>query len=152
MRRALSPYPQYGNILTNGGQPESVGERAGNSTYHALILKLDKRYSSGMSLLASYVFSKLFTDSDTALIGSAGSLDHFNRGLEKSLSANDQTHVMRIAYSYDLPVGHGKALNLGKAGNALLGDWTTSGFLTYESSTPALVGRSEHAVAGGDAI
>ena len=60
VQRALSPYPQYTTIITNGGQPASIGERAGNSTYHALVMKLDRRFSSGLSLLASYVLSKQF--------------------------------------------------------------------------------------------
>jgi hypothetical protein len=33
-----------------------------------MILKLDKRYSSGLTLLFSYVFSKMFSDSDTAIV------------------------------------------------------------------------------------
>ena len=37
VQRALTPYPQYTSIITNGGQPASIGERAGNSTYHALV-------------------------------------------------------------------------------------------------------------------
>src|SRR5688500_17109944 len=77
VQRALQPYPQYQNILTNGGQPASVGERAGNSTYHALTLKFDKRYSNGMTLLASYVFSKMFSNAETAQIGGGGGVDHF---------------------------------------------------------------------------
>ncbi len=91
VQRALSPYPQYTQILTNGGQPASVGERAGNSTYHALVTKLDRRFSSGLSVLASYVLSKQFSDADSAIIGAGTSLDHYNRGLEKALSTVDQT-------------------------------------------------------------
>ena len=47
VQRALSPFPQFGAINTNGGQPASVGERAGNSTYHAMVMKLDRRFSRG---------------------------------------------------------------------------------------------------------
>src|SRR6185503_6249718 len=104
VQRALSPYPQYTTIITNGGQPASIGERNGNSTYHALVVKLDRRFSDKLSILGSYVLSKQFSDSDSALIGASGvSLDHFNKKLEKGLSVNDQTHVARTAFTYDLP-------------------------------------------------
>jgi len=152
VRRALQPFPQYDQILTNGGQPESVGERAGNSTYHAMVMKLDKRYSNGMTLLASYVLSKLISDSDSALISGGGSLDHFNRGLEKSLSNNDQTHVARFAFSYELPVGKGKALGLNGIANHVLGGWTMAGLLTYESGTPTTVTTTVNPIGTGNRV
>ncbi len=43
-----------------------MGDRSGSSTYHALVLKWEKRYSSGFTFLNSYVFSKIFTNADTA--------------------------------------------------------------------------------------
>src|SRR5262249_23190283 len=97
VQRALSPFPQYQNVFTNGGQPASVGERAGNSTYHAMTLKVDKRYSNGMTLLGSYVLSKQFTNAESAAIGGGGAMDHYNKRLEKALAATDQTHLFRIA-------------------------------------------------------
>jgi hypothetical protein len=139
VQRALSPYPQYQNVLTNSGQPASVGERAGNSTYHAMTLKLDKRYSNGLTLLASYVLSKQFSDAESAAIAGGGVLDHFNKSLDKALSSSDQTHVFRFAYTYDLPFGAARHFNLGTVANALAGGWTVSGQMNYESGTPMAV-------------
>jgi hypothetical protein len=152
VQRALTPFPQYTNILTNGGQPSSVGERAGNSTYHAMTLKLDKRYSNGMTLLMSYVLSKMFSNADTAQIGGAGSIDHFNKALEKSLASIDQTHVARFAFTYDLPVGNGRAASFGRVGNAILGDWNLAGFLSYESGTPDSVGSGFNPIGTGSRV
>jgi hypothetical protein len=152
VQRALSPFPQYANILTNGGQPSSVGERAGNSTYHAMTLKLDKRYSNGLSLLGSYVLSKMLSDADTAQIGGNGSIDHYNKKLEKALASVDQTHVGRIAFTYDLPVGRAKRLSLGRVGNYVLGDWSLAGFLSYESGTPDSVGAGYSPIGTGSRV
>src|SRR5207247_5737275 len=69
VQRALSPFPQFVTISTNGGQPASVGERAGNSTYHALVIKLDRRFTNGLSLLGSYVLSKLLSDAVSEALG-----------------------------------------------------------------------------------
>ena len=41
MRQALRPYPQYLDIQTG---PDG-GERAGRSSYHAFVLKGEKRYA-----------------------------------------------------------------------------------------------------------
>lgn len=139
VQRALSPFPQYQNIYTNRGQPSSIGERAGNSTYHAMTLKLDKRYSSGLTVLASYVLSKQFSDAENAAIAGGGVLDHYNKKLDKALAGNDQTHMFRVAYTYELPFGKRKHFNLGPAGNALSGGWTVSGQMNYESGMPMAV-------------
>ena len=63
-----------------------MGERTGDSTYHAMIVKLDKRYSSGLTLLSSYVFSKMFSNSENAQsVGrdNTAQPDHYNRRLGK---------------------------------------------------------------------
>ena len=60
--QALRPYPQYTYIDTYAGQ----GDHSGHSTYHAMILKFNKRVAGGLTFQTSYVFSKILTDSDTA--------------------------------------------------------------------------------------
>src|SRR5262249_50958259 len=59
--QALRPFPQYTTIDTWSG----AGDHSGHSTYHALILKLDKRFARGLTFTTSYVFSKLLTDADS---------------------------------------------------------------------------------------
>jgi hypothetical protein len=152
VQRALSRFPQYQNIYTNAGQPASVGERAGNSTYHAMTLKLDKRYSNGMTLLASYVLSKQFANAESAAIGGGGPLDYYNQKLEKALAGNDQTHMFRFAYTYELPFGKNKKFNFGPVGNAILGDWSVSGFMTYESGTPIGVSHDYSPIGTGSRV
>ena len=115
---------------TTGGQPISVGERASNSTYHALMMKLDRRFTNGLSLLGSYVLSKQFSDSESGAIGGGGALDHYNKGLDKSLAGSDQTHLIRSTFSCDLPFGKGKQFSFNKPLNMIIGGWTVSSFLS----------------------
>ncbi len=152
VQRALSPFPQYQNIYTNRGQPSSVGERAGNSTYHAMTLKLDKRYSNGLTVLASYVLSKQFSDAENAAIAGGGALDHYNKKLDKALAGNDQTHVFRFAYTYELPFGSFKQFKLGQVGNAIAGGWTVSGQMNYESGTPVTVSDNYSPIGTGSRV
>lgn len=149
VNQALKPFPHYGDVATAGGQPSSVGERTGDSTYNAMIVKLDKRYSSGMTLLFSYVLSKLFSNADSAVIAGRDSIDHYNRRLQKAVSWDDQTHVMRQAFSYELPFGKGKQFNLTGVTDRLLGGWGLAGFLEYGSGLPLNVGPGFNPIPGG---
>jgi hypothetical protein len=146
--RALKPFPQYNDINTGGS---SVGERNGNSSYHAMTLKLDKRYASGLTLLSSYLLSKMFADSEQANVGggNARAMDHYNRRLEKALSGADRTHMIRQAFTYDLPVGKGRTLALAGVADRILGGWGIAGFLEYMSGTPRSVAPGVTSVPGG---
>src|SRR4051812_17804532 len=86
VRQALRPYPQFGNIDTAA----SGGDHSGHSTYHAGMIRLEKRYSSGIHFLTSYVLSKLLTDADGYWPGGAA-MDPYNRQLEKSIGQFDVT-------------------------------------------------------------
>ena len=51
----LRPYPEFNGVLANAAS-------WGNSTYHALQTRFEKRYSRGLSFLASYTWSKTMSD------------------------------------------------------------------------------------------
>jgi hypothetical protein len=131
VRQALKPYPQYTNIDTYSGG----GDHSGHSTYHAAILRFEKRLSHGLTFQTSYVFSKLITDADSYW-GMGAAADQYNRRLEKSIGAYDVTHNFKFAAVFDLPFGHGRAyLNHGP-GAWILGDWRITSVNLYSSGTP----------------
>jgi len=134
VQEALQPFPQYKGIRTSNG-----GEKLGNSTYHAMVLLFDKRYSSGLTLLASYTLSKMFTTAETASLPGGSTLDQFNLKLEKALSSDDQTHLARFSWSYELPFGKGKRLAGEGLAARVLGGWSVAGIAEYASGTPMLV-------------
>jgi hypothetical protein len=147
--RSLRPFPQYNSIDTYGGG----GDHSGHSTYHAGIIRVERRGGSGLTLNASYVFSKILTDSDSYW-GSGTAMDHFNRGNEKSIGTFDITHNAKFTAIYDLPFGTGKAMfNKGIAAN-LLGNWRVSGIGYYSSGQPlglsTSVGTPSVLFAGGN--
>jgi hypothetical protein len=135
--QALKAFPQYANIDTASGG----GDHSGHSTYHAGIVKLERRLSSGMTFQTSYVFSKILTDSDSYWPGSFAA-DFWNRGLEKSIGQYDVTHNFKMSVVYDLPFGKGKPwLNHGVSALAL-GGWRLSGIAAYQSGQPIGVSTS----------
>ena len=136
VRQALRPYPQYLDIATG---PDG-GERAGRSSYHAFVLKGEKRYAAGLTFLTSYVFSKTFTlRSDRSNAGDGRAMNHFNREAEKGLSAFDQTHSIKFNYSYELPFGPDKKYLREGVAAAVFGGWRIAGVHAYASGYPLTV-------------
>ncbi|MCU1324653.1 MAG: hypothetical protein JWN34_23 [Bryobacterales bacterium] len=129
--RALRPFPQYNGIDTYSGG----GDHSGHSTYHAGIIRVERRGGNGLTLNASYVFSKLLTDSDSYW-GSGTAMDHFNRGLEKSIGAFDITHNAKFSAIYALPFGPGHQLLSHGFASYILGSWRVSGVGFYSSGQP----------------
>ena len=135
--QALRPFPQYSDVNTASGG----GDHSGHSAYHAGIIKLQKRYASGMTFQTSYVFSKLLTDSDSYWPGSAAA-DQYNRHLEKSIGQYDVTHNFKLGLIYELPFGRGKRWLSHGIASRLLGNWRVSTINIYTSGTPVGIGTT----------
>ncbi len=140
--QALRPFPQYQSINT-----DCCLENLGQSTYHALETKLERRFHNGLNLLASYTFSKTLTDADSALpafvtFSGGGSVQNsYNLKNEKSLSYQDIPHTFVLSYIYELPVGKGKKfLNKGGITDKVLGGWQVGGVQRYQSGQPTAFG------------
>ena len=86
------PYPQYGRVQ----QLQSVGQ----STYRALLLKLDKRFSHRWSALVSYT---LAVARDQPIANALGGVYGFSQ--EDGYSLADRRHVLRASGTMQLPYG-----------------------------------------------
>ncbi len=129
--QALRPYPQYLSIDTwDGG-----GDHSSNSEYEALILQLQRRLSSGLTVQTSYVYSKLMDDSEGAAQQN-NAMDQARHFLDKSISGDDLTHNFKLVWVYELPFGREKRFVTQGAGAALLGDWRVSAIQNYSSGFP----------------
>jgi outer membrane receptor protein involved in Fe transport len=141
VNQALRPFPQYQTIIT-GSQG---GDKSGHLTYHALVLKIERRYSHGLTFQWNYVLSKLMTDADSynAPSGAGAAQDQYNRRLEKSIGAFDQTHVLKMSTVYELPFGPGRKYLTGRGlAGQMVGGWRLSGILTYMSGFPVALTRN----------
>jgi hypothetical protein len=136
--QSLRPYPQYGNINTG----VQNGDKSGNSSYHALVIKADRRFSKSFSFQWSYVFSKLLTDSDTYFATGNTTQDHGNRRLEKSIGAFDQTHVVKFSTLYNLPFGKGERWATKGFLSHVIGGWRLAAIQVYNSGNPIALTRN----------
>jgi len=111
--QALRPFPQYGTVTVDSA---TMDDPFGDYTYHALQAQVTKRTSSGLTVLASYVWSKNITNADSEYPTEAawegndtsGALNTYNLKVEKALSQFDIPQRVVLAWTYDLPFGKGK--------------------------------------------
>ncbi|HLK19560.1 MAG TPA: TonB-dependent receptor [Bryobacteraceae bacterium] len=132
--QALRPYPQYAGIFNNF-------DMTGSSLYHGMQLQLEKRYTNGLSFLVSYTLSRMMSDTNSGFTSFvSNSLNKDNQKAEWSVDNNDQTHIVSIAATYELPIGKGRTfMNRGGVANFFLGGWQISPLLNYASGTPQQV-------------
>jgi hypothetical protein len=139
--QALRPFPQYTGVGTGG-----MMNHSGNSTYNALIIKTTKRFSGGLSLLASYTWSKLLSDADSSEpwiagvvgsgVGAGSAQNQYDRSLEKSYGVLDLPHMFKLTGSYDFPFGRGRRFLSTGAASWIAGNWNLSSFMFYQSGYP----------------
>jgi hypothetical protein len=133
----LKPYPQFSGF--SGPDPPMA-----NSIYHALQLRVEKRFAKGLQLLGTYVYSKSIDNSSAACscttwLGGATSLQDPNkRYLERSVSQYDIPHVLQFSYVYQLPFGKGKQFGSSWNGwiDSVLGGWQTNGLWRFDDGMP----------------
>jgi hypothetical protein len=111
---------------------------AGFSTYNALQVKLEKRYTSGFYLLNSFTWSKAIDNASGALEASNGdqqAINLFNAQSAKGLSGYDQPFNNTTTALWNVPVGHGRrfAASMPAVMDAFLGGWALSGINTMAS-------------------
>lgn len=103
LQQALRPYPQYLGINSNNLAEDAF------SSYNALQISAQRRYTSGLTTLVSYTGSKQIGDTASGFTTfSAGPINAFNRKAEKAINATDVPQMLTIAGIYELPVGPGK--------------------------------------------
>jgi hypothetical protein len=146
--QALRPFPQYGTVSVDSA---TMDDPFGDYTYNALQAQVTKRTNSGLTVLASYTWSKNITNADSEYPseagwegnGTSGALNTYNLKVEKALSQFDIPQRVVLAWTYDLPFGKGKKLlDQGGAVNVLVGGWKIAAVQKYQSGTPLSVSSS----------
>lgn len=146
--QALRPFPQY-----ESAQVDTVtsADPFGDYTYEALQAQVQKRTSAGLTVLASYTWSKTLTNADAEYPteaaweanGVSGALNTYNLKVEKGLSEFDTPQSLVLSYTYDLPFGKGRQfVNHGGVANAVIGGWQVAGSQMYQSGNPLAVTES----------
>jgi hypothetical protein len=116
----LTAYPQFTGVTENG-----LNE--GSSYFHMASIRLEKRFSGGLTMLANYQFSKMLTR--------ISRLNNSDDQLAKRVAAEDRPQRIVISANYDLPFGKGKriAAQAPRLANAIIGGWGINGIFQKQS-------------------
>jgi hypothetical protein len=121
--QALAPYPQYA-----GGGLTSDFAYVGWSRYDSMQATISRRSATGVSILATYVWSKTLSDTN------GGVQDVHNMKAEKAVAS--YLHVpqmLKVTVMYPLPIGSGKLINAHGPLDWVAGGWRVVGIGNYQS-------------------
>lgn len=131
----------YGNFIRNTYANANILQ----STYHALTLKAEQRFSRGLQVLASFTYGRSIDQFSEIqnVAGAISSIAQYSHrfNLERGLANYDQTRRLALSWLYELPIGKGKPLlNHGGVANLVLGGWQANGILMLADGTPYTIG------------
>ena len=130
------PWPDFNNVLFDGYDAFS--------NYNALTMKLSKRLSNGFSGLVAYTYAKALDDSGGNTDQQSAVQDDNNPRSDYALSDFSVHHRLVISPMYQLPFGRGQRfLATGKYVNALVGGWSLTGIITFQTGFPFTVTSSQ---------
>jgi hypothetical protein len=128
------PYPLLTNNLI-------ASQDRGSSLYHGLQAKLEKRFSNGLQLLATYAWGH-----EIDINGGTSSTESFPQDendiqADRAPGAIDYRNIFTAGYVYELPFGRGKHFLSGVSGaaNQIVGGWEITGITHYNSGMPVNV-------------
>jgi hypothetical protein len=129
----LSPYPEFTTTDFKGVTLQ--GTNAASSYFHSMDVRVEKRTSHGLSLLANFTYSKLIAR------------DNYKNATdsqpEKRVAADDRPLRLIISGSYTLPAGKGKAVDFHSGVlNRIGGGWVLNGIYTNQTGAPLTFGSN----------
>ena len=115
----LRPFPCFNTVSL-------YRNNVGNTSYNALEVKLEKRFSHGLSGLVSYTWSKLIDTASSVFDASilAGPVanfpvaDSYNPRLERDVSTGDIPHNFVASFVWDLPWGERQTIPAPRPGRS----------------------------------
>jgi hypothetical protein len=124
----LRLYPQYSNV-------SQISPVWGDSAYHSMNLKVEKRYAGGLSFLTNFTWSKYLTNADA---GGWREIEDQRVGYQHpdlrkfDWSISNSNIPLRLVSSvmYELPFGKGRSHQFSSGvTDAILGGWGIGGIL-----------------------
>lgn len=124
----LRPYPHFGNL--------SALASDGYSWYHSLQLRGERRMKNGLSVQASYVWSKFME-----------ALEYQNAADPRPyevIADNDRPHRISVSGIWEVPVGRGRnyGASLPKLADLFAGGWQLNGIAIMQSGPPLGFGNA----------
>lgn len=133
------PFPGSREVTTRG--TVQAIRYDGESSYHALQTKLERRFTKGLSLLSTYVWSRAEDNSPGAFCGrgtgpsTCGFSNPLRPEIDQGTSDYDVPHSFKFSSVWDIPIGRGQryGANASRGLNLLIGGWQLNTNITIQS-------------------
>jgi hypothetical protein len=135
------------NRLLRGIGTVNTDESNGNSSYHAMQLWLNRRFSDRLAFQVAYTWGHAISDVSLTSFTNSTS-DPFNFDADKGDADLDRRHTFVSNLVYVLP----SFTRWGKPANMLLGDWQVNGILSYFGATPIEVTTNVNTIGTAAAV
>jgi hypothetical protein len=128
----LSPNPMFSSSGVAENKP------SGTNQYDAGLVKIERRFKNGFSLLAGFTWSKLFED--TSFLGPQIAGYH----VEHKLGGEDRPYHLTVSPIWEIPVGRKQRFgsSMPRWLDAAVGGWELSGNYTVQSGVPVVFGTA----------
>jgi hypothetical protein len=117
VQQALRPFPQFTSV-------SYLNSFKGKTRYNSLQTTVERHFRDGLAVLAAYTWSK----TEDTVLKQDGSGDEWALAAGRHIP-----HFLKLTWIYELPVGPGKALNVGGVLGQIVGGWTLTGIHNYRS-------------------
>ena len=122
------PHPQFQTMT-------EAGAAVGHSSYNAMQLAVEHRFSQGLAVLFNYTHSKILDNVGDYFV-STGFQDNNCPSCDRSISQQDLPDVIRLSGQYELPFGRNKPwANRGVLAQTI-GGWSVGTFYTFDNGAP----------------
>jgi hypothetical protein len=121
-QQLMKPYPEYNQVLTT--------DNSGYSWYHALQVRIEKRFSKGFTMQASYTYSKFMQATEY--------LNPADPAPVRSISDSDYPNRFSLSSIVELPFGKGHKFLAESNGvvSRIVGGWQVQGVYWYQTGAP----------------
>ncbi len=149
----LRPFPQFDGTFSG------LTALTASASYNSLQVRFQKRASHYVSFEGNYTWAKAIDNSSagansfiTDLLANGNPQELDNLKAERSISANDATHRMVLATIVGVPIGRGLWIGRGmnRALDTIVGGWSISTILTFQTGTPITLGMDSPQLADGN--
>lgn len=144
------PYPDF-------AQGDDYIAPNGDAYYYGFQVTYQRRFSSGLGILANFTHSRCMTDFRNVLNDDtpganerAPYLPGFGLKGDYTLCGDDTPNVLHLSSEWAVPYGRGRQFGAHANGfvDAILGGWSVNGILTAQNGFPANVGCTQSTTAG----
>ncbi len=126
--QAERPYPQLSNVR--------LYENIGQSWYNSLQVKVERRFSQGLSYMLAYSFARNIDQYGSSITD--GPTPFAPAGFDRGRSELERRHIATLNAVWEIPVGRRRAWlgSIGPVLNGFIGGWQLTGTYSFISGDP----------------